>query len=172
MPIPSNSSTWDVNPSTDTVRRAGQYDILNAVKADDTYFPPNVITDPCADEYNQLAFQAAALNKTIPSLIVSVAFSAVSPYAPYITYYSSPSNNLSISNVTVSRTSGGAATGDTTIAWTSGLLPIPVAGPTVSVNDYVPRISCVFAHSSTSVRAITQDHSGSAVDAPYTVVIY
>jgi hypothetical protein len=117
-----NTLTWDLP----TPRRPGIDDLGGGAKENARGRHANPATSPIAEEYNQLTKQIAALAKVAPGIRASIRFSAG---APILDGFESPSS-IAFGDITVVDN----GTGDTTIKWASGRIPLPQTQPRAWVN--------------------------------------
>lgn len=120
----SSTLTWDEDPP----RRPALSDVTNGTKANRPGLVPNPVTQPTAEEDNQKSRQTAALGGIAPMAILYVTFPAG---APTIAAVKAMGTNVVIGDFTP--VDNGA--GDTTIHWTSSVLPPVWSAPTVSQAD-------------------------------------
>lgn len=169
-----NKSPWD----TATPHRPGADDYDGCALANDPEDPPIASEMPTAEQQNTLGFTHVSIGKVVPNAIFSVRFSAGSPLFDSI---SAAPNDLDTGGITVSRTFGGAVSGDTVIALpSSSTFPPGIAQPIATVNLTIPPTPVVgnvnttivvnFL-SNTLIRVVTT-LNGALADVPYTVLLY
>ncbi len=165
MTIPT-VCTFDLE-SPSVPRRAGLTDLLEGgtSKSNDAEYPPDEETMPTADEYNQHAFQLAALNRISPLLAINVYYVNGTPT---VRRFSSVTANLAIEDFQVTDT----GTGDATITWPANVLPEPILPPVASIVGTTPLVICASQPTVRSVRVVTKSDAGSATDAEYIVLVF
>jgi hypothetical protein len=169
-PVPADPTgplTWDLTPTDGGPRRASLADIGGAtVENDDD--APDEATMIHAGMMNRLQRTAAAHDKAIPALVISVHFTAGTPA---ITQATGPAAAAIPGTFTV--VDNGA--GDTTIKWPVDTFPPSVAGPTAGLNDLTlgSGIACALGTFGglPGVRVKTWDGSNNAADRDFTVTI-
>lgn len=155
--------TWDIDPA----RRPSLDDVGGAQLVDKAgKEPPQDGTHPYANMLNQGQHQQHAAALMIPSVRLTIDFSAG---APFVLTMMSPSTTLLSSDFTLTDN----ATGDTTITWTAGKLPTMQCDPIGSVNADTTS-ACSFTArrvTATSIR-VRVLVAGALSDSRFTVEIY
>ena len=99
-----------------TAHRPSLENVGGAAKEDDQAYPPDPITMPTADDWNQLVQLVAYYSKVIPVCTVTVSFSAG---APVFSFFQALDPNLSSTDLTLTDNGNG----DTSITWDAGDFP-------------------------------------------------
>lgn len=113
--------TFDENPG----RRPVENDFDGFTKEDDAQFPPNIVTDPTAKAWNQMAIliQRIASMEPAASLSVHTTGSTAAPFA--VVQCKSLRSDVTISTFTTAT----CGTGDVLIGWPAGTFPSAVLDP-------------------------------------------
>lgn len=120
----AETNTWDIDPA----RRPSLADVGSAILIDEAgKEPPQDGTHLYANMANQWQHQLAAMGAMIPSVRLTVDFSAG---APFIVTMMTPSTTLVSGDFSFTD----HAVGDVTISWASGKLPTMQCEPTGCVN--------------------------------------
>lgn len=148
----------------DLPRRPSLDDVGGAQKEDDAQFPPDPRTMLTAADWNQVSKLVAGLARVSPLAVISVEYD---DGAPVVSKLLTPGSKLSPESFTMTHND----TGDLEISWESDALPVPGAGPSVTVNEDTPHMATVVSVTN-GVRVRTWDSSGVAADAAFTVFVY
>lgn len=169
-----NQSPWD----TGTPHRPGADDFDGCALTDDPEDPPIAAEMPTSAQQNTLGLTHVSIGKVVPNAVFSVRFSAGSPLFDSM---SVAPNALDTSGITVVRTFGGGANGDTTITFpSSSTFPPSVAQPIATINLVIPPtptatdvISTIVVNvlGNAQIRVVTTKN-GALADLPYTVLLY
>ena len=134
-------------------------------KIDDPDYPPDPQTMPAADDFNSRAYTQAALARTTPAMVMSIAFSAGAPYVYGVTMV-----NSTLDSSDLSLTDNGV--GDTTIEYPADSFPVVSGirphGLTINDDVTIDEMRAVPVANGVRVKTLA---SSSGVDAAFTVVI-
>lgn len=163
--VASPELTWDIAPEDGGARRPSLQDVGGATVMEVAPYPDKA-SMIYADQINELQRQVAAQGKVADAARISVHYASGTPN---ITGATGPGTAVVPGLFTV--TDNG--TGDTSITWPDGTLPIPTPGlqPSATINS-VGAFSLSAAYVTNGVRVRTYTSStGSAVDADFTVEV-
>ena len=171
----SGKSTFDGNPNTSPAvtvpYRPGDDDFNGIALENDPVEPPDPQTMPTAPLLNSHSAEIVKLRELIHSAAVSVIFSGGNPAIDSFTAGPSAFTQASpTATFSVARHGGGAGAGDIDVTWPADSLPSAATKPSVSLNGTTPGIVCV-SPITNGVRVVAQDHTGTAADLPFTVII-
>lgn len=157
--------TFDLTPA----RRPSLDDLGGAAKQDHARFPPNPVTMPTAQNWNQFARFMEGAGKLLPFCIIHVSFAAG---VPFIVSVRSMRSSLVVGSFPAPTDNGD---GDTTIDYSA----IPTAFPPSNrppradiVGDgafLVPTCDTTVAN---TVRVRTRDNTNTLVDQPFVLEIF
>lgn len=162
MTIP-DESTWEIagDARRPTLADMGGAELLN----EENYEPATDGTEPTAEMLNQTQYQAHAVGRMVALAKMTIDFVAG---APTIVAITTPNPNLDASDFTL--TDNGAA-GDTTISWTTGVIPAVGVDPELTLNaNSTAYTGNVVKVTATSVRVRTYS-AGAGTDIRCTVTI-
>jgi hypothetical protein len=151
---------------TEDPRRPALDDVGGASKEDDQVKPPDPVTMPCADDWNQIAQLAAYYGQVLPVAVVSVTYTTGTPV---VSYFGAIDPNLTGGSVTPTDNGDG----DTTLSWAADTFPatnLNPAGLTLNESTAVERMSAVPVVNGVRVR--TLDGSGTGVDCAFTIYLH
>lgn len=157
--------TYDLTPP----RRPSLDDLGGAAKRDDAAFPPNPLTMPTAQNWNQFARLDEGRGKFDIFITFEIRFNAG---APYIASVRSMRSSLTTASF-AAPTDNGA--GDTTISWAPIAASFPPKNrePGVElIGDGDYRVPTTDTTTANTVRVRTRDGTGALVDAPFYVHVY
>lgn len=164
-----NISTWD-----DTVpHRPGAPDFDGCVLTNDPVDPPIAGEMPTAEQQNTLGLTITSIGKVVPNSVISVGFPGGTPT---ITFVQCAPNTYDVSTMTLTRTPGGAVSGDFTIGFASSKFPTSVAPPSATPNPTIGATPTAVQVNATAVannvingvRVVTT-LNGALADVPFTV---
>lgn len=168
-------SPWDASPA----RRPGPLDFNGFGLKNRADAPPDPTRFPTANLLNGEGYMAQGIGAVIPNAVISVKFQGGAPVIDYGATVAGVSNGtlapIPNAGITIERTPGGAGAGDVFLYWAAGTFPPPAYHPTAGLNGIVPGMSPACDWYSTGgnsgVRIVTQDHTGTAADLPFTVTL-
>lgn len=168
-------SPWDASPA----RRPGPPDFNGIALKNRADAPPNAAQFPTANLLNGEAYMEQGISAVVPNAVISVKFQGGAPVIDYGSTIAGVSNGnlppIPNSEITIERTPGGAVSGDVFLYWAAGTFPPPAYRPTAALNGTTPGLSPACDWYSTGgnsgVRIVTQDHTATATDLPFTVAL-
>lgn len=149
-------------------RRPTIEDLGGVAKENDAKFPPNPVTQPTAEDWNEKTRMLAAAWRTVPVAVIPVTFVAGAP-----TIGDVQCGNPALVAGDFTPTDHGGTGGDTTIAWAANTFPAPICPPVVAINMatgvwFVP----VVIVGVDQVRIQTPDSTATLADADFTLFIF
>lgn len=160
--------TWDAEVADGGARRPSLADVGGATLEDEAPLPDES-SDWTAAKGNQWQRQVAAIGGAMYSAAIEV---RILVNVPYVYRAIGPGTAVVAGLFTV--TDNG--TGDTTVAWPVGALPIPDVAPSVSLNGsaagMIAAEAVTISGINRSVRIRVMNSSGVAADLPFTLVIH
>jgi len=147
-------------------RRPTEDDFGGAAKENDAQFPPNALTMPTAEEWNEKVRMLAAAWRVTPVAVVPVTFIAGAP-----TVGTPQCGNPALTSATFTPTDVGP--GETTIAWPAGTFPSATVPPKAFI-DAVAGIwfAPIVVPGVDSVTIKTYDSTSTPGDADFTLFIF
>lgn len=147
-------------------RRPTIEDLGGVAKENDAKFPPNPVTQPTAEDWNEKTRMLAAAWRTVPVAVIPVTFNAG---APTIGDVQCGNPALVAGNFTPIDN----GPGDTTIEWAANTFPAAICSPVAIINMatgvwFVPTV----IEGTNQVRIQTADSSSTAADANFTLFIF
>jgi len=136
-----------------------------AAKEDDQAYPPDPITMPTADDWNQIVQLVSYYSKVLPVCSVTVSFSAG---APVFTYFQALDPNLVSGDLTLTDLGNGA----TRISWPAGTFPTRNLYPSgLTLNADAACDEHMAIPIANGIEVYTQD-GGVGTDCAFTVCIH
>lgn len=161
--------TFDLTPP----RRPSLADLGGAAKRDDAKFPPDPTSMPTAQNWNFFARELEAIGKFLPFLVVTVDMLSGTPTLVYVASARSSIDLTFLQAIAGLLVDNGP--GDTTFDYTTiaSIFPPPTRPPQVDlIGATGARYPGVSQPTTTSVRIVTQDGGGGAVDYSFTLTIW
>lgn len=161
--------TFDLTPPA----RPSLADLGGAAKRDDARFPPDPTSMPTAQNWNFFARELEAIGKFLPFLKVVIDLNSGTPTLTYVASARSSIDLTFLQAIVGLLVDNGP--GDTTFDYTSiaNIFPPPTFPPEVAlIGATGARYPGVSQPTSTSIRVVTQDGGGAAVDYSFTLMIW
>lgn len=127
---------------------------------------PDEATMPCADMLNGLQRAAAAHEKAVFSVGISVTFDGSG--APVVSQVTGPSEAAILTTITPHDD----GTGNTSLTWPANTFPASILGPTVTLNEDVAALAPVALLIANGVRVKTRNDAGVLTNIAFTVIVY
>jgi hypothetical protein len=149
-------------------RRPTIEDLGGEAKENDAKFPPNPVTQPTAEDWNEKVRMLAAAWRTVPVAVIPVTFVAGVP-----TIGDVQCGNPALVAGDFTPTDHGGTGGDTTIAWAADTFPAAICPAVVEINMttgnwFVP----IKIPGTNEIRIQTPDSTSTLADADFTLFIF